>query len=253
MQIFATIALLLSLAFLIAAYFKKKRLNILENAETVSVSEARNNLLDGEVVELSGEIECENPLVSELTELKCVHYKMSVNYEYEVDRVVENSDGSRTKEREKKTRNLAANERHVAFNIRDSSGSMRVDPELAEFESEKVLSDFEVDNRQHSGSIQIGGLKVNFPSVEVNSINPAFRYTEYAIPTDRKIYILGQVDHSGSEPIIRKPDSNSPLIISLKSKSSLTHTSQKGVKAMTITAAVFLIMALLAFYKASVG
>ncbi len=240
MQFVAALAILSGLGFAIGTFFKKRRLDLLEGAESVSVSEARNDLLDGEIVELSGSIQCAYPLVSELAEVKCVHYRMSVNYEYEIEVESKDSSGKTETEIDKKTRNLASNERQVSFDLSDESGIIKVDPELAEFKSEKVLSDFRVDNRDEGGSIQIGGLRIKLPGADPDMLNPVYRYTEYAIPIDRQIYVLGQVDHSGSEPVIRKPDKKEPLIISLSSKATLQTSARKSVKTTGIISAVLI-------------
>ena len=57
-----------------------------------------------------------------------------------------------------------------------------------------------------------------------------YRLTEWALPLDQTIYVLGEAQETGQQLVIRKPsESDTPFIISTKSEEQLVATARKWV------------------------
>lgn len=193
-----------------------------------------------EIVEVKGTIECDEPLIAELSETRCVYYSMHVTREYEESYWETDEKGNRSQRTRRGSERVASNTRTVPFDVRDSSGSIRVEPDGAKFVDERVLSRFESSAPAlgRIGSFDLTGL----PAGGVGSRRTiGYRFEESAIPVEREVYVLGEAADSDGRLRIRKPGAKgASFIVSLKSEEQLMLRGRRAVTGLRLGAAASL-------------
>lgn len=188
------------------------------------------------LAEVKGKVFCDNPLTSELTRRRCVHYSMSITRKWEETYWDTDSEGRRVQKTRQGSDTVAHNERSVHFSVQDSAGKIKINPEGAEIISEKVYSDFKTGELGGS-KITIGSFSITLPSVTAVSGRRTigYEYEESIISVGREIYILGEAADSSGVIQIQKPsDKKSKFIISIKSEEELKRGIQGSMTAMLI-------------------
>jgi hypothetical protein len=202
-----------------------------------------------ETVEVKGVIECEQPLIAELSETPCVYYTMHVTREYEESYWETDQKGNRSQRTRRGSERVASNTRSLPFYVRDSSGRIRVEPEGAKFVDEKVLSRFESAGAVgRIGTFELSGLA----AVGVGSRRTiGYRFEESAIAVEREIYVLGEAADSEGRLRIQKPATKrTAFVISLKSEEQLAQRSRRVIGGLRIGAAVSLVLAVVSIVLA---
>ena len=185
--------------------------------------------------EVNGTVVCDLPLKTELAGLDAVHYSMSVVRHYEHRVETTNAEGRRESRMVQSSEGVASNSRSVPFWVEDQTGSIRVNPEGAEWVTEKVLSRYEQGSRGSS----FGGFRLSSSSWgSGNGRTLGYRYEEEAVPVGRRVYILGVAADSPEGIQMRKPDKDGRLIISVKSEDVLKEQKQSSVAILWIVAGV---------------
>jgi hypothetical protein len=196
-----------------------------------------------QIAEVKGTIECSNPLTSELSQTKCVYYRMSVTREYEETYWETDDKGNRTQRTRRGSESVAGNTRSVPFLVRDASGAVSVEPEGASFVDEKVFSQFE-QSGERGPARMFGRFSFDPGSFGQTSGRRTLGYKleESAIPLGRAIYVLGEAVDSDGRLRIRTPDKKgAAFIVSLKNEEQLVQgakSAAKGLKVAAIIAAV---------------
>ncbi len=181
-------------------------------------------------VKVAGTIECDNPVISELKQEPCVHYKTEVRREYEETVTRTDSEGKSHQETQRGSETISSNSQSAPFVINDQTGTVYIDPEGAELETIKILDEFRPEQAS-GGLISFGGfsLAVGNPSGSRRTLG--YRYHESILPLRRRAFVVGTVSDNGNTLTIQKPeDSGQHFLVSLKTEEQLTKAAEKNAK-----------------------
>lgn len=184
-----------------------------------------------ETLEVKGLVKCSSPLQSELKNEACAHYRMSVVREYEETRrewdeaqqreVVRTSRGSET---------VASNSRSAEFTVDDGSGQITILASGAEIDGVQVLDEF----RPHTGGglhLQYGGFRLSLGSDMRDRRTLGFRYEEWILPLNARVYVLGEVRDNDGLVAVRQPENaEKRFLISVKSEEQLVRESEGAMR-----------------------
>ena len=190
--------------------------------------------------ELSGAIEADRPLISELAGQECVHYRMRVDREWEEEYW---ETDARTGRRELRTRRgcdtMASNERAVPFFLRDATGAIRVDPEGADIETTQVVDRFE-PGEHPGGQISFGGFSLFLGSSPGGGRRTlGYRFQEWLTPVGHQAYLLGTVrDVAGGLRVCRPPEGKSRFLVSLRSEEELVRSIRHAMTWLQVAIAI---------------
>lgn len=173
----------LSLLMLFFSFKSYKRKRLIDDMPT---SKAHGTFIG--LVELTGKVECENPVRSFLTESPCVYYSWNIS-EHWSRRTTETYTDSqgRTKTRTKTEsgwKTVASGESMCPFYLRDETGAIQIRPEKAKIEGEKVMS----LQCRPSDPLYYG----KGPAISVANSDHRRMFTETIIPIDSEVYVVGQ-------------------------------------------------------------
>ena len=188
--------------------------------------------------EIKGMVECPSPLKAEMSGIDCVWYKSSLSREYEESYTEKDSSGNTRHATRRGSEVLSTNERRLPFLVRDSTGTTTVDPEGATMDGERVLSRFE--QGEGGVSIGLGSFSVRIGPLGSGRRTIGYKLEEWAIPTGRNIYVLGEAKDDGGQLRIGKPGTKSArFLISLKSEEQLVKAAKTGSRILSVLSAVF--------------
>ncbi len=200
-----------------------------------------------EQVELRGTIECASPLLSELGETPCVHYRMSVSRKYEEQYEEYDQQQDRSVVRTRKgSETVASNTRSCPFVLRDDSGAAEVLPDGASIDLEKSLSTFEPEAnlRTLGGGMGYGQFRFSGAAWSSGRQTLGYELQEWVLPVGRSVYVLGEANDEEGRLRIGKPhDKESKFIISPKSKQALIQGAERAVRGFMIGAVVAFVAA----------
>ncbi len=204
-----------------------------------------------EQVEMRGLIECDNPLVSELSQTPCVYYRMSIYRKYEEQYEEYDQQNERSVIRTRQGRDsIASNTRSCSFTLRDESGRIEVMPDGASIDAEKVLASFEPENRMLGGNgMQLsfgnfrmsmgGGMGMGMGMGGGGRRTLGYELEEWALPVGRNVYVLGEASDGEGRLALHKPSQRAnKFLISPKSKQALIQSNQNKALGFTIGAAI---------------
>ncbi|MBN2091304.1 E3 ubiquitin ligase family protein [candidate division KSB1 bacterium] len=185
-----------------------------------------------QLIALHGMVESPQPLISELSKTPCVKYRMVIDRTWEEEYESRNDRGQVEKKIRQGTTQVAQNEQQQPFFVRDETDSVRVSPEGAKIDLQKVLDRFEPETS--ATTISIGNFKLQVSGTQSgNRRYLGYHYQEWIFPIGQRVYIHGEVTDSGGELTFQKPSepgTKEPYIITLKSKSELIHSTSKNIK-----------------------
>lgn len=177
------------------------------------------------VTEVKGRIVCDQPLTSELAQVPCVHYSMTVTHEYEEDYWETDDNGNREQKTRKGSDTVASNSRSVNFYVEDATGRVKVDPDGASLDTEKALSKFETSG---GANLRMGSFSFQARALSGNRRSLGYRYEEQIVPVGRDVYVLGEASDRDGELSVLKPGKGK-FIISLKSEEELVQGTQSAI------------------------
>jgi len=188
-----------------------------------------------QIIALHGQIETSSPLKSELTGQNCVKFRTLVEREWEETRRERNQRGESVERVITGTDTLSSNEQQQPFYVNDGTGTIRVSPDRADADLEKVTDRYEAASQLQSGGyVNIGNLQFNLvQNLASQRRLLGYRYQEWILPVNRRVFIHGEVTDSGGELTFQHPSDEKkeePYIISLKSKSELIGNTQKNIQ-----------------------
>jgi hypothetical protein len=180
-------------------------------------------------VKVNGMIQCDRPLTSELKQMPCVHYSMTVTREYEEKVTKTDSDGNRTTETNRGSETVSSNKQSVPFMVKDATGTIEVNPEGANIETVKVLDEFQ-QGEQRGGMLSFGGFSLTIGGMSSGGVfggsgrrTIGYRYQEHILPLERRVLVVGTASDSTGSVTLQKPlDGEKKYIISLKTEEELT-------------------------------
>jgi hypothetical protein len=245
------VLLLAAVGLYLGSRSQKKRLGEMSATQTSSAAElaelaaaVAKDIGPGsfnQIAEVKGRIECSAPLVSELSQTSCVYYSMSVTREYEETYWERDADDHQVQRTRRGSESMSSNVRKVPFLVRDSSGTIEVDPEGAKIFDEKVFSEFQQGEARGDG-FRFGGFSFNpssFAALSGGRRTIGYRFEESAIPVGRDIYVLGEAVDSGGRLRVCKPGTKgASFIVSLKSEEQLAAGAKSTATGLSIAAIV---------------
>ena len=178
-------------------------------------------------VGLQGTVECDEPLVSELSHTPCVAFRYRMERHWEEDYEERDAEGHLRRGVRSGSDKVAANERHTPFWLRDATGRLRVLPDGARIEMEKTTERFEPHGSiqiPHPWPIKDGR---HYPTTRRTI---GYQLREEIVPIGRTIYVLGvATDYGGSLTISKDAESSNPFLISFKSREAIIQTAQSSM------------------------
>lgn len=214
----------------------KRKLTSLRRARPASIAEL--NRLASEIalemgagswrdyVKLRGTIQCEQPLISELKEVPCVHYNMTVVREYEEQVTERDSDDNVVTKTQRGSETVSQNRQSVPFFLQDDTGEIWVDPEGAQIETVRVLDEFRPE-QPSGGQIAFGGFSMSLSADVGHRQTIGYRYQESVLPLQRQVFIVAQVSDFNQSLILENPSAKEQrFVISLKSEEALAQSTQ---------------------------
>lgn len=249
MLILGIILIVVAVLLLFNYFSSKKRLEEMAAAET-STADSLHVICQGvadeigkgsfeQKTEVTGVIECDQPLESELAKEQCVHYRMSVERKWEEDYEEEytevDGEGREVRKTRQGTRTgndtVARNSRSVKFTVRDDTGTIPVDPEGAEIDVERAVDRFEPQTSFSGGKISFGGFSLSLggSSDRGRRRTLGYHFSEGILPLNRQVYILGEASDRSGPLMIQKPREKGKFLISLKSEEELVASAKSGM------------------------
>lgn len=191
-----------------------------------------------QAAELKGAIECDAPLAAEMSGTECVWYRSVVTREYEEPYTERDSDGKTRSGTRRGSETVSSNERRISFRVRDASGACEVDPEGAAMDGERILSRFERGDQ--GPSLSFGGLTVRLGGIGPGRRTIGYRLEEWAVPTGRTVYVLGEARDDGGRLRVAKPSAKGGrFLVSLKTEEELVRAAKSGSTILTVLAGLF--------------
>jgi hypothetical protein len=164
------------------------------------------------------------PLTSEFKQLPCICYTSTVVREYEETVSEKDSDGRVTKRTQRGSETISDHNQQIPFDLVDSSGQVRVEPEEAKIEPVEVLNEFR-PGAPAGGMLSFGGfsLALGGDGMGGSRRTLGYRYKETILPLDRPLLVVGTAsDRTGSVTIEKPAQADQPFIITLKSHEAVT-------------------------------
>ena len=226
--------------------FKAKDLIDLHNSVKEDIGIGSFN----KILEVKGVVKCDNPLVAELSNQKCVYYSMKIIHEYEETYSTKNAQGRYETRTRKGSEVLSSNAQSTQFYVQDDTGKVLVNPTDATLHTIKVMDRFEreVPNRS---TITFGKFSINLPTNSSGRRTLGYRYVEEIIPIDRPIYVLGEASDLSGELAIQLPkDKKESFIVSLKSEEELVRHIEKSITWYLVGAIISIIIGILLIVSA---
>lgn len=190
---------------------------------------------------LRGTPKAETPLTSELKQLPCVCYTTTVVREYEETVREKDSDGRVASRTQRGSETVSEHSQRIPFELVDSSGQVRVEPDGAKIETVEVLNEFRPDSPV-GGMLSYGSFSLALGSDggHRNRRTLGYRYQETVLPLDRPVLVVGtasdsprlaQEGHRTSSIAIKQPtQADQPYIITLKSHEAITKSVDQSAK-----------------------
>ncbi|MEO0538069.1 MAG: E3 ubiquitin ligase family protein [Cyanobacteria bacterium P01_A01_bin.123] len=221
--------------------FSIKSARSTQAAELHTTAQAIANEIGGgnwrDYVKVWGEIVVKHPLASELKQMPCVHYTMSVQRVYEETVTKKDAEGKTTRTTERRNETISSNKQSVPFYIKDASGEVLVDPDGAAIETVKVLDEFRPQDEVSSGLLKFGNFSLALGN-QGGVRTLGYQYTESVLPTGRNVLVVGSAsDATGTMTLCKPTSGDKKYIISLKTDEALTTSAEKGAKHLFIAMA----------------
>lgn len=179
-------------------------------------------------VKLRGTIQCDQPLISELKQMPCVHYHMTVVREYEEQVTERDSDDNVITKTQRGSETLSQNCQSVPFLLQDDTGEIWVEPEGAQIETVRVLDEFSPE-QPSGGQLSLGGFSLSL-SVDTGRQTIGYRYQESVLPVQRQVFVVAQVSDFNQSLVLENPTTKRQrFVISLKSEEALAQSTQTSV------------------------
>lgn len=174
-------------------------------------------------VKLRGTIQCDQPLISELKQMPCVHYHMTVVREYEEQVTERDSDDNVVTKTQHGSETLSQNRQSVPFLLQDDTGEIWVEPEGAQIETVRVLDEFSPEQPS------LGGFSLSL-SADTGRQTIGYRYQESVLPVQRQVFAVAQVSDFNQSLVLENPTTKGQrFVISLKSEEALAQSTQTSV------------------------
>jgi hypothetical protein len=215
-------AVIIGIILAILGARSRKKLETIKATPTVSAADVARmaKAVSKARVEVNGNVEADNPLLSPRSNRPCVYYRYKL--EQRIERRERDSQGNYRTEQHWDT--VDDREEHIPFRIRDGSGACLVVPEGAEFVAETKMH--EGYGRPHETDRSTGGVVGDIIGGVLDSLDgdyeniSGYRITESVIPVGQPVYVLGTTTQGASGAAIGRGEG--PFIISHKMEEELS-------------------------------
>lgn len=186
----------------------------------------------GTLVEVKGTIRCDAPLTAEFTQSSCVHVRS----------LIERREVRRDDKQQQQTHYIPESDvtNSIPFEVEDESGCVRVDPTGAKIEARSVLTEMRStvadDVITLTGTLTGGG-------------SNAHRYSEWMLPLDNFVYVLGTVQPDGSIGAAPPNAERRNFLVTYETEEERAASSHKWSQALLWIALALFVGALVVFYK----
>lgn len=156
-----------------------------------------------ERVEIVGDVECDQPLVSPLAERPCVYYSMSVTREIEEKVEADGSAGSQSPTRTRRTsETVSSDSQGTQFRLNDGTGAILVDSDQASYDGlVQTVSRFD---RGEVDQLSYGTFTMVVEQLVTGQRTLGYQYEERIIPVDRRLTVIGEFSDQMGQPALRK-------------------------------------------------
>ncbi|MEO2022835.1 MAG: LemA family protein, partial [Pirellulaceae bacterium] len=156
------------------------------------------------------------PLISFLTDKRCIWYSYDVEEEWETIEYTTDEDGNSDTEVRSGWKTIDRGQERLIFDVEDETGRIQVIPEHAEFIGDRVL------NRTVGRSDILYYAKG--PSMAIMDSTGRRRFSEHLVAVDDDVYVLGsaRVREDIAAPEIAYDKIDKTFLISSKSEETLT-------------------------------
>ena len=235
MKIIGIFLLVVSVVLFFVHKNLKHKLTSLRQARPASIAELNHlaNTIAQEIgvgswrdyVKLRGTIQCEQPLISELKQIPCVHYQMTVVQEYEEQVTERDQDDNLVEKTQRGSETLSQNQQTIPFFLQDDTGEIWVEPEGAQIEAVRVMNTFSPGEPQ-GGQLSLGEFSLSL-SADSHRRTTGYRYQESVLPLQRQVFVVAQVSDHNQSLVLEQPNLRGQrFVISSKSEEALAHTTQ---------------------------
>jgi hypothetical protein len=170
------------------------------------------------LTEVQGTAERTPPLRSYLAEADTVYYRFNVEEQVRRTETYTDSKGRRRTRTKTEWRSVRSGEQRVSFLLRDDTGAIRIRPEKAEVDAERILSRTcgPLDPMYYSKG----------PRFALAGSTRRRRFTEHAIRLQQNIYVIGsaQLRQDVLEPEIRHDRDEEMFLISVRSEEQIARS-----------------------------
>ena len=189
-----------------------------------------------QTVEIVGQIECPDPLVSPLGQRPCVYYDMRVTRRYEEEDWETDNQGRRRRVTRSGSETVSENKERRDFWISDGTGKVLVVGEEATFANlEQSVSRFDPQAEQ-GATLSFGSFSLSLPGVSAGRRTIGFDYDENIVPVGKRVTVIGQVSDRDGQLALRKGGGR--LTVSTESREEQVAGAEKRANFMRIAAAV---------------
>ena len=187
------------------------------------------------IANLNGTVKSDAPLISEVAQQPCVYYEMRVTREYEEFRGIHSRRARRVRRPRRRSETVASNSQRIPFTIEDATGRIAVDPEQADIDGVKVVDRFEPASSPGGSLLRFGAFSIDLGNqpfgLASGSRTLGYHLQEKLIPTERRVYVLGEARDDAGKLAIQKPrEQGKEFIISLKSQDELISSTESAMK-----------------------
>lgn len=192
-------------------------------------------------VELKGRVVCDEPVMAELSAQQVAIADTRVERIVETRHEVRDSQGHVRTEWRKTHETVSQNRREAVFHIDDGSGRVRVSTAGAKLDLEKVVDRFEQPGVVEQGAtgqltVGIGSFRMAIGSMAGGGRRTVgYRFEERVLPTQRELYVLGEVADTSDGLVLRKPEERGrPFLLSLKNEDEVVRSTESSARWMKI-------------------
>lgn len=224
------------------AQYQLTSIMIVRESSVIDLEEEYNEVSDGlgegylkQLIGLHGKIQSPEPLLGELSQQPCVKYRTLVTREWEEEYEEEDDEGRVVTRTRQGSDTVLHHKQEQPFYVNDGSGAIRVSPDGAKMDWELVTNRYEPMGQR--GTLSLGGQVINLlQNLSSSRQVRGYRYQEWVVPLERRVFVYGEVTDSGGELTFQKPSDpekpDEPYIVTFKSKSELIGSTTRKIKTL---------------------
>ncbi len=205
-----------------------------------------------ENVAVYGDTESENPLISPLSQQKCVYYDYKEEYEVEKKEQYEEKDSNGNTVKKTRTvreyRTASTDNKYIEFFVNDGTGKIKINPESLNYD---LTHNEKVQTVPYQQQLTVGSF---FNSLVGGEKIIGIRKTERVIPIGFKVFVAGGITPTNTGLIIAKhQDKAKQFILADRSQDTLINDLKKRQLFMYIGSGVLDVVGIILIIVGIVG